>query len=60
MASSTITVTTQAQLNAAIQQIDAQTAPGNTVIELAATITEGASGQPAGLYALDVSAGKVG
>ncbi len=52
----TITVSSQSQLNSAIEQAD--TASGGTFdIVLSADITEGQTGQPAGLYALDLASG---
>ena len=52
----TITVSSQAQLNAAIEQAD-QASSGTFDIVLSGNITEGQSGQPVGLYALDLSTG---
>ena len=52
-------VTTQAELNQAIEAIDSQTAPGNDVITFNGNITESAptAGQPDGIYALDLASG---
>ena len=45
----TFTVSTQAQLNAAIQTIDAGLSPGTYTIDITTDITEGQAGQPAGI-----------
>jgi large repetitive protein len=51
------TVSDQASLNAAIEQIDQATAPGAYQINFTGDITEGESGQPDGIYALSLQSG---
>ena len=53
----TFTVTTQAELNAAIETLDAGVSPGSYTINITSDITEGQAGQPAGIYAIDVASG---
>ena len=55
--SDTFTVSTQAELNAAIEQLDAAVTPGNYTITVTGNITEGQAGQPAGLYVLSLADG---
>lgn len=57
MSGTTYTVTTQAELNDVIQELDAGVAPGSYTIDIAADIDEGQAGQPAGIYAIDVANG---
>jgi hypothetical protein len=55
--SNSFTVSTQAELNAAIAAIDTATAAGTYTITFSSTIMESTSGQPAGIYALDPASG---
>ncbi|WP_048863318.1 pectate lyase-like adhesive domain-containing protein, partial [Acidisphaera rubrifaciens] len=52
----TINVSTQAELNAAIEQVDSAAA-GAFTIDLTGNVTEGEAGQPAGLYVIDAATG---
>ena len=52
-----IEVSDQATLNAAIEQLDQTTTPGNYQIQFTGNITEGESGQPDGIYAISLHSG---
>jgi hypothetical protein len=55
--SNVFTVSDQASLNAAIEQLDQTTTPGAYQINFSGDITEGQSGQPDGIYALSLQSG---
>ena len=60
MATSTtppITVSSQANINNAIEQLDQTTNPGNYTIVFTGDITEGQPGQPDGIYAISLQSG---
>jgi hypothetical protein len=54
---SNVTVTTQAELNSAIETIDRTSAPGTYTITFGGDITEGQAGQPAGIDAISAAPG---
>ena len=54
---SPIQVSTQAELNSAIKQMDSTSAPGDYTIQLTGDIDEGQAGQPAGIDAISLASG---
>jgi len=57
LSDSDYTVSTQAELNSAIESINSTTTAGTYTITLSANIIEGQVGQPAGLYTLTLAPG---
>ena len=57
MSESPITVSSQADLNSAIEQLDQTTTAGNYTIVFTGNITEGEPGQPDGIYAISLQSG---
>jgi T5SS/PEP-CTERM-associated repeat protein len=57
MSGPSTTVSSQTELNAAIEALDQQTTPGSYTIKISGDITEGDPGQPAGIVAIDLASG---